>query len=85
MMLNKNFTGRKGRAPGVKKCFALNTSGGYIWEGLTSKTQYSSLCSLGSTCTETKRVDMILSIVIIMGIYALIIGLLIMWDKEKTK
>ncbi len=28
---------------------------------------------------------MILSIVIIMGIYALIIGLLIMWDKEKLK
>jgi hypothetical protein len=44
-----------------------------------------SLCSLGSTCTETRRVDMILSIVIIMGIYALIIGLLIMWDKEKLK
>ena len=30
MMLNKNFTGRKGRAPGEKKCYALNTSGGYI-------------------------------------------------------
>ena len=30
MMLNKNFTGRKGRAPGEKECYALNTSGGYI-------------------------------------------------------
>jgi len=28
---------------------------------------------------------MILSIVIIMGIYALIIGLLIMWDNEEIK
>ena len=33
MMLNKNFTGIKGRAPGEKKCYALNTSGGYISGG----------------------------------------------------
>jgi len=32
-MLNKNFTGIKGRAPGEKKCYALNTSGGYISGG----------------------------------------------------
>ena len=44
-----------------------------------------SLCSLGSTCTETVGVDMIWSMLIIIGIYALIIGLLIMWDKEKLK
>jgi len=37
MMLNKNFTGRKGRAPGEKKCYALNTSGGYI-SGLADHT-----------------------------------------------
>ena len=37
MMLNKNFTGRKGRAPGDKKCYALNTSGGYI-SGLVKHT-----------------------------------------------
>jgi hypothetical protein len=30
IMQNKNFKYRKGRAPGVKKCYALNTSGGYI-------------------------------------------------------
>ena len=30
MMLNKILQNRKGRAPGDKKCFALNTSGGYI-------------------------------------------------------
>ena len=30
MKWNKNFTDRKGRAPGDQKCFALNTSGGYI-------------------------------------------------------
>ena len=30
MMLNKILQYRKGRAPGDKKCFALNTSGGYI-------------------------------------------------------
>ena len=30
MKWNKNFTDRKGRAPGEKKCQALNTSGGYI-------------------------------------------------------
>ena len=44
-----------------------------------------SLYSLGSTCTETVGVDMIWSMLIIVGIYALIIGMLIMWDKEKTK
>jgi hypothetical protein len=33
MMLNKNFKCRKGRAPSVKKCYALNTSGGYISGG----------------------------------------------------
>ena len=32
MKWNKNFTDRKGRAPGDQKCFALNTSGGYISE-----------------------------------------------------
>jgi len=32
IMQNKNFKYRKGRAPGVKKCYALNTSGGYISE-----------------------------------------------------
>ena len=30
MMLNKILQYRKGRAPGDQKCFALNTSGGYI-------------------------------------------------------
>ena len=30
MMLNKILQYRKGRAPGEKKCYALNTSGGYI-------------------------------------------------------
>ena len=30
MMLNKILKYRKGRAPGDQKCFALNTSGGYI-------------------------------------------------------
>ena len=30
MKWNKNFTDRKGRAPGDQNCFALNTSGGYI-------------------------------------------------------
>ena len=30
MMLNKILQNRKGPAPGVKKCYALNTSGGYI-------------------------------------------------------
>ena len=30
MMLNKILQYRKGRAPGDKKCYALNTSGGYI-------------------------------------------------------
>ena len=30
MMLNKILTYRKGPAPGDKKCYALNTSGGYI-------------------------------------------------------
>ena len=30
MMLNKILQNRKGRAPGDKKCYALNTSGGYI-------------------------------------------------------
>jgi len=56
MMLNKNFTNRKGRAPGEKKCYALNTSGGYISGLLKPYPEYSSLCSLGSTCTETRRV-----------------------------
>jgi len=28
------FKNRKGRAPGDKKCFALNTSGGYISGGI---------------------------------------------------
>ena len=32
MMLNKILKYRKGRAPGDKKCYALNTSGGYICE-----------------------------------------------------
>ena len=32
MMLNKILQNRKGRAPSGKKCYALNTSGGYIWE-----------------------------------------------------
>ena len=32
MMLNKILQYRKGRAPSVKKCYALNTSGGYISE-----------------------------------------------------
>jgi len=36
MMLNKNFTGRKGRAPGEKKCYALNTTGDYICETFTA-------------------------------------------------
>jgi hypothetical protein len=30
MMLNKILQNRKGRAPSDQKCFALNTSGGYI-------------------------------------------------------
>ena len=30
MMLNKILQYRKGRAPGDQKCYALNTSGGYI-------------------------------------------------------
>jgi hypothetical protein len=34
MMLNKILQYRKGRAPGEKKCFALNTSGGYISGGI---------------------------------------------------
>ena len=36
MMLNKILQYRKGRAPGDKKCFALNTSGGYICETFTA-------------------------------------------------
>jgi len=32
MMLNKILKYRKGRAPGDQKCYALNTSGGYISE-----------------------------------------------------
>ena len=32
MMLNKILKYRKGPAPGEKKCYALNTSGGYISE-----------------------------------------------------
>ena len=34
MMLNKILQYRKGRAPGDKKCYALNTSGGYILGGI---------------------------------------------------
>jgi len=34
MMLNKILQYRKGRAPGAKKCYALNTSGGYISGGI---------------------------------------------------
>ena len=30
-MQNKISKYRKGRAPGDQKCYALNTSGGYIW------------------------------------------------------
>jgi len=41
-----------------------------------------SLCSLGSKCTEAGRVDMIWSILIIIGIYAVITGMLIMWNNE---
>jgi len=37
MMLNKILQYRKGRAPGEKECFALNTSGGYI-SGLVKHT-----------------------------------------------
>jgi len=37
MMLNKILQYRKGRAPGVKECYALNTSGGYI-SGLVKHT-----------------------------------------------
>ena len=29
-MMQTKFKNRKGPAPGEKKCFALNTSGGYI-------------------------------------------------------
>ena len=36
MMLNKILQYRKGRAPGDKKCSALNTSGGYICETFTA-------------------------------------------------
>jgi len=36
MMLNKNFKYRKGRAPGDKKCYALNTSGDYLCETFTA-------------------------------------------------
>ena len=36
MMLNKILQYRKGRAPGEKKCYALNTSGGYICETFTA-------------------------------------------------
>jgi len=31
-MVLKKIKYRKGRALGDQKCFALNTSGGYIWE-----------------------------------------------------
>jgi len=55
-MVLKKIKYRKGRAPGEKKCFALNTSGGYISGLLKPYPEYSSLCSLGSTCTETRRV-----------------------------
>ena len=34
MMLNKILQYRKGRAPSEKKCYALNTSGGYISGGI---------------------------------------------------
>jgi len=37
MMLNKILQYRKGRAPGEKECYALNTSGGYI-SGLVKHT-----------------------------------------------
>ena len=33
-MMQTKFKNRKGPAPGEKKCFALNTSGGYISGGI---------------------------------------------------
>ena len=35
-MMQTKFKNRKGRAPGDKKCSALNTSGGYICETFTA-------------------------------------------------
>ena len=55
MMLNKILQYRKGRAPGDKKCYALNTSGGYISGLLKPYPEYSSLWRPVSTCTESGR------------------------------
>ena len=57
MMLNKILQNRKGRAP-CSKCYALSATGGYISGLLEPYPEYSSLCSLGSTCTESMEVDM---------------------------
>ena len=56
MMQNKILKYRKGRAPGDKKMPRAK----HLWRlhigiGKTYP-EYSSLCSLGSTCTETRRV-----------------------------
>jgi len=45
-MLNK-IKYRKGRAPGVKKCYALNTSGGYICETFTATCSIRAFALLG--------------------------------------
>jgi len=41
-------------------------------------------CSYRSTCMETVGVNMIWSMLIIIGIYAVIVGMLIMWNNEPT-
>ena len=55
MMQNKILQNRKGPAPGDKKCYALNTSGGYISGLLEPYPEYSSLWRPVSTCTESGR------------------------------
>ena len=55
MMLNKNFTGRKGRAPGEKKMLRAK----HLWRlhiGIRKTyPEYSSLWRPVSTCTESGR------------------------------
>ena len=55
-IIKQNLNVEKDELQVKKNCQALNTSGGYIWGTFGGNPQYSSLCALGRTCTETRRV-----------------------------
>ena len=80
MMQNKILQNRKGPAPGDKKCYALNTSGGYISDAKTYP-EYSSLWHAVSTCTESSWFGMIGLFLLVLSRFSYCDGYIIICEE----